>query len=59
MMYRVNGISYNMDANTNNEWVRNERYEYCEDMNAVKVIGKRSIAAGIRRLERLVSFFLF
>lgn len=59
MMYTVNGIAYNVDTNTHEEWVRSERYEYCEDFNAVRVNGKRNIMAGVKRLERLVSFFLF
>lgn len=59
MMYTVNGIAYNMDADKPAEWVRSERYDYCEDWNAIKVDGKRNIMAGVKRLERLVSFFLF
>lgn len=51
MMYTIDGRSIQMNNHTHEEWVRSERYEYCEGFTREHIL--------LDGIQRFVSFFLF
>ena len=58
MLYTLDGICYNIDAHNEPEWVKSERYDYCENFRSVKSERTLSWKRISQKLHKFASFFL-